>query len=388
MWKRLSVLLLGAFALSAAGQTIAPSQGVSKTEIVLGSIQDLSGPIALYGKFIRNGMQMRIDEQNEAGGVHGRKIRLQVEDSGYDPKKALLAADKLIGRDRVFAIVGTLGTPVMMASMPKALEKGVIHAFPLAAARESYEPLHPLKFAFFAPYFDAIRTGVKWINKEKGHRKVAILYQDDDFGLEVLQGTEAALKDLGLTLVDKTSYKRGATDFSSQMARMRAAGTDFVVLGTTLRETVGAKAEARKIGWNVDMMATHAAYSALVTRLGQANVEGLYTTAQTPIAYPDDGTDQAKKWIENYKKRYNEEYESSATAGYIAMDLFVKGLQAAGPNLTNIAWAKATEKLTAPRDIFRGPGYSFSATNHLGGRKVRITQVQKGRFVNLTDYLD
>ena len=371
-----------------AQPAIPATQGVTKNEILLGSIQDLSGPIALYGKFIRNGMLMRAEEENEAGGIHGRKIKLLVEDSGYDPKKALLAADKLIGRDKVFAIVGTLGTTVMMASMPKALEKGVIHAFPLAAARESYEPLHPLKFANFAPYFDAIRTGTKWLVKEKNAKRVGILYQDDDFGSEILQGAEAGLKDIGLALVEKTSYKRGATDFASQIARLKAAGAQIIVLGTTLRETVGAMAEAKKVGWSVEMIATHAAHSALVTRLGKEAVEGLYTTAQTPIAYPDDATTEAKRWIDNYRKRYNEEYESSATAGYIAMDLFIRGLQGAGPQLTNLGWAKAMEKVQVPRDIFRGSGYSFSPTKHLGGNRIRMTQVRGNRFVNVTDFLD
>jgi branched-chain amino acid transport system substrate-binding protein len=80
-----------AAALSAA-PAWAQSQGVSKTEITLGSIQDLSGPLAGFGKQIRNGMTLRVDELNEQGGINGRKIKLIVEDSGYDPKKAVLAA--------------------------------------------------------------------------------------------------------------------------------------------------------------------------------------------------------------------------------------------------------------------------------------------------------
>ena len=90
--------------LAAGAQT----QGVSKSEIVVGSIQDLSGPIAALGTHFRNGLQMRFDEANAKGGVHGRKITLIVEDSGYDPKKAVLAAQKLIQRDKVFAAINTL----------------------------------------------------------------------------------------------------------------------------------------------------------------------------------------------------------------------------------------------------------------------------------------
>src|SRR5438128_11734365 len=97
----------------------AQQQGVTKNEIVVGTIQDLSGPIAGYGKQSRNGMLLRIDELNEqSGGIHGRKIKLLVEDNGYDPKKAALAAQKLVNQDKVFAVIGHIGTAPNMATMP------------------------------------------------------------------------------------------------------------------------------------------------------------------------------------------------------------------------------------------------------------------------------
>ena len=85
-----------AAALAIAGPAEAEQQGVSKNEIVVGSIQDLSGPLAGFGKQDRLGMMLRVDEINEQGGINGRKLRLIVEDSGYDPKKAVLAAQKLV----------------------------------------------------------------------------------------------------------------------------------------------------------------------------------------------------------------------------------------------------------------------------------------------------
>src|SRR5512134_2220497 len=115
--------LLGLAGASALGQT----QGVSTSEIVVGTIQDLSGPVAAYGKQARNGLQMRADEVNDAGGVRGRKIRVIVEDNGYDPKKALLAAQKLVTADKVFAILSHIGTAPNMAAMPIQFERNVIN---------------------------------------------------------------------------------------------------------------------------------------------------------------------------------------------------------------------------------------------------------------------
>ena len=197
----------------AAPFTFAQSQGISKSEIVLGSILDLSGPLAGPSKQARNGMQMRVDEINDSGGIAGRKIKLIVEDNGYDPKKAVLAAQKLVNRDQVFAIVGHIGTAPNMATMPILVENNVINFFPFSGAREMFEPAEKLKLAYLASYFDQMRIVLPQLVKQKSAKRVGIIYQDDEYGLEVMRGAEARLKGLNMAFVEKTSFKRGATDF-------------------------------------------------------------------------------------------------------------------------------------------------------------------------------
>ena len=115
-----------AIAVLALGASFAHAQqGVSKDEIRIGTIQDLSGPLAGFGKQARNGMQLRVDELNEQGNVNGRKLKLFVEDSGYDPKKAVLAAQKLVNQDKIFIMAGHIGTAQNMATMPVQFEKNV-----------------------------------------------------------------------------------------------------------------------------------------------------------------------------------------------------------------------------------------------------------------------
>src|SRR5258708_18041721 len=126
-------LKLGLFALLFAGSALAQTQGVSKGEIVIGTMQDLSGPIVAFSKQLVAGMNMRVDEQNAQGGVNGRKLKLVVEDHGYDPKKAVLATQKLVQKDRIFAMVGTIRTPTSMASMPIRFDKNIPHPFPPTA---------------------------------------------------------------------------------------------------------------------------------------------------------------------------------------------------------------------------------------------------------------
>ncbi|WP_407279123.1 ABC transporter substrate-binding protein [Aromatoleum evansii] len=379
--------LFCALGIAAASAAAAQAPGVSEREIVVGSIQDLSGPIALLGVPVRDGMQMRFDDANAAGGVHGRKLRLVVEDAGYDPKKGVLAARKLVQRDRVFAFLANLGTPVVMATMPLIVDAGRPHLFPFSPHESTYAPRHPLKFQMFAPYQDYMDAATRHMVQTHGYRKTCLLYQDDDYGLEVMKGVEAGLAKLQLPLAEKTSYKRGATDFSSQVARLRGAGCDFVVLATVVRETVAAVSEARRTGWNVDMLVTASGYSAQTHELGGKAVEGLYGVTVLPHPYEAGANGQLADWIRRYRERFGVAPNVWSAMGYTVADLFVKAADKVGRDLTVERFTAALETLHTPRDFFGGPEYRFSRDEHLGNRHGRIAQIRDGRWAILTDYL-
>ena len=378
----------GLAAVLCLGMAAQAGQGVSKDEIVLGSLQDLSGPIAGFGKQLKNGLLMRTDEINEAGGINGRKIKMVIEDSAYDPKKSLLAAQKLVQQDKIFAMIGTLGTPVAMASFQPLFEKDVPNLFPLTAAREMYEPLSKLKFSFAAPYYDQMRMGVKWMTKERGAKKFCVIYQDDEFGLEVFRGAEQGLKDMKQDFAEKTTFKRGATDFSAQVAKMKSAACDTVILGTIIRETIGTIGTAKKMGWDPQFMGSSAAYTDLIHKLGGKAMDGLYATFQTGVPYMDDPSKNVREWGARYKAKFNEDPGLFSAYAYSALDLFYRAAQKAGPNLTTDSLAKAFETTGFPRDMFGSPEFKFSPTNHLGNSKSRVGQIQNGKWMGLTDYLE
>jgi len=384
MRRILTTATLALAASLAVAQT--PTQGVSKTEITIGSIQDLSGPIAGFGKAVRLGMMLRVDEANEQGGVNGRKIRLLVEDDAYDPKKAVLAAQKLVNQDKIFAMVAHIGTAQNMAAMPIQFEKNVFNFFPVTAAREMYEPFHKLKYSFAATYYDQMRTSLPKLVKDKNAKKVCILYQDDDFGLEVMRGAEAGLKSLGMELVEKTTYKRGATEFSSQVARMKAADCDFVVLGTIIRETIGAIAEARKTGYNPTFMGSSATYTDLIHKLGGKAMDGLYATHTVQHPYLDEASQPIRFWANKYKTKFNEDPTVFSVYGYDAVDAFIRAAEKAGTNLNVDSFMKAMDSMTIPSDMFGGPELTFSATKRLGSTASRMSQIQDGRWKVVTKY--
>ncbi|MGL1832003.1 ABC transporter substrate-binding protein [Rhodocyclaceae bacterium SMB388] len=381
-------LVAMATAIAFSGAALAATPGVTDDEIVVGTIQDLSGPIAMLGTPVRDAMLMRFEEANAAGGVHGRKLRLAVEDAAYDPKRAVLAARKLVRRDEVFAFLANMGTPVVMATMQMIVDAGRPHLFPFSPHELTYAPLHPLKFQMFAPYQDYMDAAVRHMVSEQGYRQTCLLYQDDDYGLEVMKGVEAGLAKLDTALLEKTSYKRGATDFSSQVARLRSAGCDFVVLATVVRETVAVMAEARKLGWDVDMLVTASGYSAQTHELGGDAVEGLYGVTVLPHPFADTADPALAGWIERYRARFGVAPNVWSAMGYTIADLFVQATERAGPELTTDAFVSAMATLQTSGDIFGGPAYRFSPDDHLGNRHGRIAQIRDGRWEVLTGYVD
>jgi ABC-type branched-subunit amino acid transport system substrate-binding protein len=386
--KRMRRLALALFAaLAGTSLHAADVAGVSAREIVVGHISDLSGPIAMLGTPVRDGMLMRFDEANAAGGVHGRRLRLAVEDAGYDPKRGVLAARKLVQRDKAFAFIATMGTPVVMATMPVVLEAGRLHLFPFSPHKATYEPLHPLKFQNFAPYQDYMEAATRHMVQAGGYRRTCLLYQDDDYGLEVMKGVETGLEKLDQTLFERTGYKRGATDLSSQVARLRAAECDLVVLATVVRETVAAMAEARRIGWKVDMLVTASGYSAQTHELGGEAVEGLYGVSVLPHPYAEGANSQLAGWIERYRARFGAAPNVWSVMGYSLADMFVRTAEATGRDLTPEAFARTLERLEFARDYFGSPSYRFSADDHLGNRHGRLAQIRNGRWELITDYL-
>jgi branched-chain amino acid transport system substrate-binding protein len=379
-----TLAVLGLIATLASAQQ---QQGVSKDEIRIGTIQDLSGPLAGFGKQARNGMQLRVDELNEQGTLNGRKLKLFVEDSGYDPKKAVLAAQKLVNQEKIFIMAGHIGTAQNMAAMPVQFEKNIVNYMPITAAREMYEPLNRLKYSFAATYYDQIRLALPKMIKEKGAKKVCTIYQDDEFGLEVQRGAEAGLKTAGLELAEKTSFKRGATDFSSQVAKMKAANCDLVVLGTIIRETIGTVGESRKTGFSPTFLGSSASYTDLIHKLGGKAMDGIYATMTVQNPYTDEQSQPLRFWANKYKTKFNEDPTVFSVYGYVIIDSFIKAAQKAGPNLTTDSFIKAMDSITFEPDMFGNPKSSYTATKRLGNDLSRLSQIKDGKWVVVSDYV-
>jgi branched-chain amino acid transport system substrate-binding protein len=380
--------LAAAVAFTGVATAQKETRGVTKGEIVLGMHTDLSGPAATYGVSSSNAVKMRFDEINEAGGIHGRKIRLVVEDTQYQVPRAVQAGAKLFNRDRVFAIVGGLGTPMNNALFKDQFDAGVLNLFPLSAARSMYEPFHKLKFYGAASYVDQVKAGINYFVTKKGKKALCAMYQDTDFGKEVLDGVQAQAEKMNLKIVETVTHKPTDQDFSAQVTKLKAANCDLVVLGTIVRDSIVPYATARKMGWtDVDFLGSAASYDLFVAAAQGGVTEGFYAMGLTAMPYHDTLSPAAKKWFDNYKERYKVDPNIGAIYGHVAADLTVLGITKTGPELTTDNFIKAMESVKGYKDIFNGPEASFGPDKHQGASSSFLAVVKGGRWVRLTDPL-
>jgi branched-chain amino acid transport system substrate-binding protein len=199
-------------------------------------------------------------------------------------------------------------------------------------------------------------------------------------------GTEAGLKTVNMELAEKTSYKRGATDFSSQVARMKASGCDLVVLGTAIRETIGAISESRKTGFNPMFLGANSAYTDLIHKLGGAAMNGFYATMTTQHPYLDDASQPIRFWASKYKTKFNEDPTVFSVYGYNIVGTFAKAANKAGKSLTTDSFVKAMDSMSIPADMFGSAPASYSASKHLGSDASRLSQIVDGKWKLISDY--
>src|SRR5262247_2691490 len=378
------LLLLGALALAAVA---AETRGVTKTEIVLGTHSDLSGPAATYGVSSTNAIKMRFDDVNAAGGINGRKIKLIVEDTQYQVPRAVQAGSKLIHRDNIFAMVAGLGTPMNNALFKEQFEAGVPNLFPMSAARSMFEPFHKLKFYGAATYVDQVRAGISYFVSKKGKKALCAMYQDTDFGKEVLDGIQIQADKMKMKIVETTTHKPTDQDFTAQITKLKGAGCDLVVLGTIVRDSIVPYATARKIGWDVDFFGSTASYDLFVAAAQGGVTEGLYAMGLTDMPYRDTLSPVAQAWFDRYKERYKVDPNIGAVYGHVAADLTVIALEKAGGDLTLDSFVKAMESVKGYRDIFNGPEVNFGPDKHQGANSSFLAVVKGGRWVRVTDPL-
>jgi branched-chain amino acid transport system substrate-binding protein len=271
-------------------------------------------------------------------------------------------------------------------------DAGVLQLFPLTAAEFTFKfdpakPQERLKFNNLLPYVESTRAALKYMMDWKAYKKPCIMHQDDEYGKNVLDGFNQQLAAMKVQPASITSYKRGASDFSAQVAKMKSDGCDLVVLGTVIRETIGSMNEAKKLGWDVTFLGATPTNVLEVPTLGKDVVEGLYAASGFEIPYEDTARGKVKDWLVNYKKMFGTDANTQAIIGYNAIETFAFYAEKVGKDLTGQKMLDSLESNEKFNDIFSSPPTRFSKTDHLANTITQVQQIQHGRWVLVKDNL-
>jgi branched-chain amino acid transport system substrate-binding protein len=326
---------------------------------------------------------MRYEKANAAGGVHGRKINLIVEDSQYQMPNAVKATNKLLNVDNIFLMVGSMGTPMNIALMPRMFEADVPSLFPLTAGVQMYEPLHPMKFSYFVSYRDQIRGAMAYMIRKHGYQKVCLQAVANDYGEENKIGFEQAVEELGLESVYAGQHKGAETDFIGTITAIKNSGCEMLVLAPFVKDTILIYTAARDAGWDAPIISNMVSYVPEVSAAADGAMEGLYAAAS--FYFPDFSAEPnadswLRQWYLEYVAQFGEEPAPQSIIGYVIGDLIVRALEEAGPDLKLEKVLAALEGIEEYQDPFGGPTLSFSPTKHQGGDYLNLYHVVNGKW--------
>ena len=384
----LLIIVLGLNLLNAQSSSNR-TPGVTDTEILIGNIQDMSGPIKELGMLIPAGTNMYLDHINEKGGVHGRQIKMMVEDHGYNPQKAVVAAKKLVEKDQVFCLYNVIGTSPAEAIRPILEENGV----PLIAPATNSSSMSDMtkqaaKYIFHtdAGYDLQTRILIDHILENNPDAKIGIAYQDDDYGQNALKGCSEAEEKHGVT-VQKESFQRGATDFVGQTGNFMKGGCTDVIIGGIVREPVTIMKTAQAIGYSAQFWGLGPTVDPRVGLLAGDAGEGFTATYW---AYHPDSDEAGPTLYRELCEKNNVPDQMRGLYhyyGFATAIILVEGLRKAGKHPTRDRMIKGLETLNNwENGAF--PPITYSRNDHAGVESVMLLQLQGGKQVAVTDWLE
>ncbi len=357
-------------------------QGVTDTEILVGSNNDLSGIFAAFGAPATNAANQYFKKINDKGGVHGRTIRFIVEDHSYQMPKAMQGYNKLINSDKVFAMLLSLGTSMNIAGFKLQQAKNIPNFSPLSAARQMLGDPLDLKYAGFSSYYDQMRNGIKYLAGETGAKKVCAMYLPIDFGKEIKEGTKDQAEEMGLTFADETTHKGDESDFVGSLTKLKDSGCQIVATALGVRQTITVLGTAKKLGWSdVNFIGSSAAFHTAIAKVPGGITEGFYAASGWSDIVARMGDPEVKGWVDEYQAEFGEFPGTGALLGRSAAEGFVRALEAAGKDLTVDSFRKGVEGLVY-EDKIAGVPVNYGA-DHQGGDLIIISKIEGGNWKEL-----
>ncbi|MCC8953354.1 ABC transporter substrate-binding protein [Bradyrhizobium sp. Pear77] len=380
--------LLSALALILTSCNVALAQkkydtGASDTEIKIGNTAPYSGPASAYGVIGRTEAAY-FKMINESGGIHGRKITFISYDDSYSPAKTVEQTRKLVEDDEVLLVFGSVGTATNASIRKYMNEKQVPQLFVGSGGSKWNDPKnYPWTMGWQPSYQDEARVYAKYIMKHKPDAKVAVLYQNDDFGKDYLKGLKDAFGDKASMIVAEEAYETSEPAIDNHIVKLKAAGADTFISITSPKFAAQAIKKAAEIAWTPLQFVANvsASVGGVMQPAGFENSQGVLSAS-----YLKDGADPQwdkdpgmEKFLAFLKKDYPDanKLDGATSFGYAAAQTMAQVLEMCGDDLTraNIMKQAASLKDYVPGTLLPGISINTSATDF-----APIKQLQLMRF--------
>jgi len=362
---RLACALALGLATSAA---CAQAVGLTSNSILLGESAAFTGPAQQLGIQMRDGMLLWFNHVNAQGGVHGRTLRLVTRDDGYESERAAENTRKLIESDRVFALVGYVGTPTSKASLPVFTKAKVPFVGPFTGAELLRTPVNPYVFNVRASYYNETDAIVEQL-LTTGSKRFAVFYQNDSYGLAGLTGVQIAVRKRGGEIVATGTVERNKVDVAKAIKAILPKRPDAVIMISAYKSIAAFIKTAKKDGYdgqfyNVSFVGS----TALANELGN---EGVGVAISQVVPFPWSLSVPVVEEFNKLAKKAKVDVNFSSLEGFLVAKVSVEGLRRAGRNLTRERFMNALESM---HDVdFGGFAVSYSPTNHNGSMFVDLT---------------
>jgi len=357
-----------------AGGPARAENGVTGDRILLGQSAAFTGPAAQLGTQMRNGIQAYFDDVNARGGVHGRKLELISLDDGYEPARCAPNTKRLIEQDKVFALIGYVGTPTMAAAYPIHTKAKVPLVGPFTGAELLRTPFERYIFHVRASYYDETEKIVEQV-VSIGGKNIAVFYQNDSYGQAGLKGVEIAMQKRGLKISALGTVERNTAKVEAAVKTIHAAKPDAVVMISAYTSIAEFVRQMQKAGstatfYNVSFVGSKALSDAL-------GADGVGVAISQVVPFPwGTAVPVVREYQKLSEKAGHADYNFGAMEGFLVAKVFVEGLQRAGRNLTREGFIDAMERM---RDVDLGGFYvGYSPTNHAGSKFVDLTIIGRG----------
>jgi len=381
--KAIPIFLTVLFAMSLPASA---ENGVTADKVVFGQAAALDGPAAALGQGMKSGLEAAFAEVNKAGGVKGRKLELKSVDDGYEPTRAIDAVKKLIEEDKVFAVVGAVGTPTSAATQPIATAAGVPFIGAFTGAEFLREPFKPLVLNVRASYFQETEAMVEHLTKDLGASKIAIMYQDDAFGQAGLAGVKKALDKRQMQLAGEGTFERNTVAVKGALLSIKKAEPDAVIMICPYKPA----AEFIKLAKQIKLNSTFVNISfvgsnALAKELGPAGA-GVVVTQVVP--FPGDTAIPVVKRFQAAIAASGADAQQGFVPleGYLVGRAIIAGLEKVDGELTRQSMMEAFRK-TGSFDL-GGFKLTYGETSNRGSEHVFLTVIQSDGSFKPVDRLD